>query len=368
MAENAADFLMETDTQGVVQWVSPAVEGVLGWTPEDLLGDLPLKVVCPESADRFFENQELLNDGQMAEDRVKVVAKDGSCRWVEILARPVVDGSGVVSSQLSAWRDITAEVNTEELLRTSEERYRLLAENASDLVFLGNPDWTLAWISPSVARILGWDPSALVGSDVVGDLLHPDDFGNIPVPVGADVGQAMAYEARFRCQDGSYRWMSVTARTLFDEAGSVMGIAGSARDISGEVAARQALELTSSRLQATLNSMIDPLVVLEAVRDENGSIVDFLHVEANDAAGRHTHRSREELIGRRMSEIVPGQENSGLFDQYRHVIETGTQLMARSSLIKDRIEAGKLAIAGVTYHLADGQAALRAHLGDIGDE
>ena len=342
LAENAADFLMETDTQGVVQWVSPAVEGVLGWTAEDLLGDLPLKVVCPESADRFFENQELLNDGQMAEDRVKVVAKDGSCRWVEILARPVVDESGVVSSQLSAWRDITAEVNTEELLRTSEERYRLLAENASDLVFLGNPDWTLAWISPSVARILGWDPSALVGSDVVGDLLHPDDFGNIPVSVGADVGEAMAYEARFRCQDGSYRWMSVTARTLFDEAGSVMGIAGSARDISGEVAARQALELTSSRLQATLNSMIDPLVVLEAVRDENGSIVDFLHVEANDAAGRHTHRSREELIGRRMSEIVPGQEESGLFDLYRHVIETGERWSVNAVPYADEMQGGDL--------------------------
>lgn len=51
----------------------------------------------------------------------------------------------------------------------------------------------------------------------------------------------------------------------------------------------------------------------------------------------------------------------------RHVIETGAQLMARSALIKERIEAGRLAIAGITYHLADGKAALRAHLGDIGE-
>jgi carbonic anhydrase len=51
----------------------------------------------------------------------------------------------------------------------------------------------------------------------------------------------------------------------------------------------------------------------------------------------------------------------------RHVIETGTQLVARSTAIKERIDGGRLAIVGVTYHLADGQIALRAHLGDIGE-
>jgi len=51
----------------------------------------------------------------------------------------------------------------------------------------------------------------------------------------------------------------------------------------------------------------------------------------------------------------------------RHVRETGAQLMARSTAIKERIDAGKLAIAGVTYHLADGHASLRAHFGDIGE-
>ncbi|HNM86114.1 MAG: carbonic anhydrase [Mycobacterium sp.] len=51
----------------------------------------------------------------------------------------------------------------------------------------------------------------------------------------------------------------------------------------------------------------------------------------------------------------------------RHVIETGAQLMARSTAIAERVNAGTLAIAGVTYHLADGKAALRAHLGDIGE-
>lgn len=51
----------------------------------------------------------------------------------------------------------------------------------------------------------------------------------------------------------------------------------------------------------------------------------------------------------------------------RHVIETGTQLLARSSAIADRVERGELAIVGLTYRLADGRVTLREQLGDIGD-
>jgi len=51
----------------------------------------------------------------------------------------------------------------------------------------------------------------------------------------------------------------------------------------------------------------------------------------------------------------------------RHVIETGTQLLARSSAIADRVERGELAIVGLTYRLADGRITLREHLGEIGE-
>ena len=51
----------------------------------------------------------------------------------------------------------------------------------------------------------------------------------------------------------------------------------------------------------------------------------------------------------------------------RHVIETGSQLLTRSTAIADRVESGELSIVGVTYRLADGRIMLREHLGDIGE-
>lgn len=52
----------------------------------------------------------------------------------------------------------------------------------------------------------------------------------------------------------------------------------------------------------------------------------------------------------------------------RHVHETMARLVARSTVIAERVAAGALAIAGVTYRLAEGRVMLRAHIGDIGDE
>lgn len=67
------------------------------------------------------------------------------------------------------------------------------------------------------------------------------------------------------------------------------------------------------------------------------------------------------LIGRR--------EGMTRVDEFeaRHVIETGSQLLLRSTVISKRVESGDLAIVGVTYRLADGQIVLREHLGDIGE-
>ncbi|WP_099022347.1 carbonic anhydrase [Mycolicibacterium palauense] len=67
--------------------------------------------------------------------------------------------------------------------------------------------------------------------------------------------------------------------------------------------------------------------------------------------------------------LVGRREGLRRVDEFeaRHVIETGTQLMARSTTISERVNAGKLAIVGLTYHLSDGKVVLREHLGDIGE-
>jgi len=67
--------------------------------------------------------------------------------------------------------------------------------------------------------------------------------------------------------------------------------------------------------------------------------------------------------------LVGRREGLTRVDEFeaRHVIETGSQLMARSSAIAERVDSGALAIVGLTYQLSDGRVVLRGHLGDIGE-
>lgn len=77
-----------------------------------------------------------------------------------------------------------------------------------------------------------------------------------------------------------------------------------------------------------------------------------------------------DLVERVTPSILAGRrEGLTRVDEFeaRHVAETGTQLLARSTLISERVAAGSLAIVGLTYHLADGKVVLREHLGDIGE-
>jgi carbonic anhydrase len=77
-----------------------------------------------------------------------------------------------------------------------------------------------------------------------------------------------------------------------------------------------------------------------------------------------------DVVERVATSILMGRRDGlSRVDQFeeRHVSETLAQLMARSSAIAERVSAGTLAIAGVTYHLADGKAALVDHVGDIGE-
>jgi len=68
------------------------------------------------------------------------------------------------------------------------------------------------------------------------------------------------------------------------------------------------------------------------------------------------------LLGRR-----EGLNRADEFEA-RHVVETGAQLLARSTVIAEKVAAGELAIVGATYHLADGEVVLRKVIGDVGEE
>ena len=153
-------------------------------------------------------------------------------------------------------------------LAASERQYRMLAENATDVVYAVDTEGVITWVSPSVAEILGWRPADLMGRSLH-EILHPDDLAaQLPmqrdmVAAGLTKGQI---EMRFLDASGEWRWMSLTGRTLRDEAGQLLGGIESARDIEAEIAARGALAESERRFRLALQGSPEGMALVDLDR------------------------------------------------------------------------------------------------------
>jgi PAS domain-containing protein len=105
----------------------------------------------------------------MARDQVR--AKDGTIHWAETHASPYRNASGEVEGIVASFRLIDEAVAAEEELRRSEERYRLLAENARDVIWTMEPDGRISYVSPSIQLLRGLTPEEAMRQPL--ELIHP---------------------------------------------------------------------------------------------------------------------------------------------------------------------------------------------------
>ena len=143
--------------------------------------------------------------------------------------------------------DSGAELDTsEDALRESEARYRMLAESADDIVALYLLDGTLLYTSPSAGRITGWLPDDLLGQDR-SDIIHPADRERAKDSERSlrETGQSV-FEFRCRRKDGSYVWLETRAKLVFED-GRPTHVLSVSRDIDKRKETEDALRRTLDR-------------------------------------------------------------------------------------------------------------------------
>ncbi|HEY7600776.1 MAG TPA: PAS domain S-box protein, partial [Candidatus Limnocylindrales bacterium] len=138
-------------------------------------------------------------------------------------------------------------------LRRSEERFRSLVRNSADVILITDSTGVVGYESPAVERVLGYDPQQRVGHSAFDDV-HPQDlewtqalFDELAHKPGAE----RVVEFRARHSDGSWRWLTGTAKNLLDDP-AVGGIVVNYRDITE----RRALE-EQLRFQAFHDTLTD---------------------------------------------------------------------------------------------------------------
>ena len=145
------------------------------------------------------------------------------------------------------WRDGRDRYEAARQLAASEERYRLLAENSSDVVMqLGN-DGTIRWVSPSLTAMLGWQPAEWIGRPGTEFLEHRGDTENYQANLEAlQAGRSVVARDRIRSRSGTWHWVETHACPFRTASGAIDGLVAFFRTIDAEVEAEEALARQAS--------------------------------------------------------------------------------------------------------------------------
>lgn len=248
LAENASDILWQMDAQGTFTYMSQAIRQS-GYEPEEWVGHQPTDFLAEEDKHVFLSTffEDLRSPGPKRYE-VRVHRKDGSLAWLEIVVDFVLVNGIPVKVQGIA-RDITERKQAEEALLESEERYKSIVENSSDLIMLTQPDGTVSYLSPACEDMLGYEPAELVGQKPW--IVHPDDSDRATQAFErAMAGQrGMNLEERIITKSGEVRWVSHSWSPVFAEDGSLRMVASVVRDITQRKQSEEALRKAHSDLE-----------------------------------------------------------------------------------------------------------------------
>jgi diguanylate cyclase (GGDEF)-like protein/PAS domain S-box-containing protein len=332
LVDLSSEVVFRVDSDANFEWVSPVSTRVTGWRPEDLVGRSSLDVVPPVGLGDMEKIDATLRGGVAIHYKGLFTHADGTQRWTEVEVTPVFADDGTLTGTVGVARDVHEEVLAVAALAESEAHYRLIADHASDVVLTMDEHLHMLWVSPSVTHLLGWEPAELVGTDVR-RLVHPDDLpeamrrGDRMLDPAHQPTTSDVFLVRVRAVDGRYRWMSSQPHLVRDEGDKSVTIVSNWSDVHDLVTVREEALLDRTRLRTTLDSLIDPHVMLEPVHDDGGSITDFVVIEANVVALEDTKTSSEEGLGARVSELLSPDDAERIVGMLRHVYETGQSLV-----------------------------------------
>lgn len=190
------------------------------------------------------------------------------------------------------------------------------------------------YCSPGLCHLFGLpdDTPEFVPASVYIDAVHAEDRAAVRAALEASSRTGERFEVEFRAtgRDGAERRVVSRGEVTFGEDGRPLRVAGVIIDLTElrraeaerERLARELLA-AEAKFRAAQEDSPDGFVVMESIRDDAGEIVDFRWIHANESASRMMALPHGWLPGRRMLDEFPANRETGLFEMYRMVAETG---------------------------------------------
>ncbi|MCL4269244.1 MAG: PAS domain S-box protein [Anaerolineales bacterium] len=204
-------------------------------------------------------------------ERIAVEAlKSGALDYVVKSPESMLDMPHLAERAIEQWAARAERTYMQKALLESEAQFRLLAENASDMIARLTTDGRMVYVSPACKTILGYTPEEMTGT-ICFDFIHVEDvnqvreiFKDTPAPV--DKTFTVAYRALRK--DGKFVWLETSARAVHDAAtGQISEVQSASRDITERKRAEEELKLAHNHLQEAYEMTIEGWVRALDLRD-----------------------------------------------------------------------------------------------------
>ncbi|HVN31622.1 MAG TPA: PAS domain S-box protein [Thermoanaerobaculaceae bacterium] len=331
--EGSRDVIYRVDlATGRYEYISPSAEAVTGFSPEELMAmdvEAGLAMVHPVDAPVLraaVERLEALGEAQ-AEYRQRT--KAGEYRWLSNYMSLIRDRAGLPRYRSGAIRDITEAKRAGDALRESEILLRGFFDSPGALrgiVEVVGDDILFISVNAAAASLYGRLPEEVRGKRAT-ELGVPGEIARLWLDSYREsqrTNQAVAFELRRPVANGE-AWFSATV----DYLGS--GPDGHPRfgyvmfDVTGLRRTQDALRRSEEKFRQVFDAMADAIQLCELEFDSEDRAVDVIILDTNPAYERHTGLRRDQVVNRRIREILPFVEQEWL-DRYETLVRTGQSI------------------------------------------
>ena len=300
------DAVIVTDLQANITQVSNRTVELFGYDrAEDLVGRNEFELMVATDHQRALANLKVaLKQGFVRSTEYEVLRKDGTRFSAEVDAALIRDAVGSPKALIMTLRDITERKRGEKALRRSEQRFRDIAENASEWIWEVDASGVYTYSSPVVEEILGYKPKEILGK-CFSDLFHPEDreaLARSALDAFATKKPFRGFVNRNIHKNGKTVWLSTSGVPVLDENGELLGYRGADTDITEQKLSREVLAAERERLIRTLRAIDDGVVVTDLA----GKVLLL-----NEAALRFTGLEEGKALGKDIGEILRFETDQG---------------------------------------------------------
>ena len=233
--ENISDVIFSTDIDFRIIDISPSVERILGYKPEEMIGKpiQDLNVLAPSSLEKAFSDMMKVSSGERIPlSRYEFISRDGTKKFGEVSATPLIREKKVVA-MISVARDITERKRFEDALKQSEENYRIVLEANPDPVVVYDMAGNVTYFNIAFTKVFGWTLEECFGKSM--DVFVPEDAWpetKMMIDKVLSGENFSGIETRRYTKEGSIIPVSISGSIYMGEDGDPMGSVINLRDIS----------------------------------------------------------------------------------------------------------------------------------------